>query len=305
VTYRLLASKMGNPRIPSGNYTLLSLTVVSDGTIDVGQTCGCTLTTIKFSDSNQQRTDMEPVSFNVIISNKVTLDENSTEAPAAISDEVDIEVKRSFNANEWTTICLPFDMTEAQVKAAFGDGVQLGDFTGYEVGDDEKSIRVIFEGASAIKANHPYIIKVGQSMTEFSVEGVTTNPGEDPRVSFATGSGKKKKLSDFVGNYVADFDFFNDATNTPLILSGGELCYASEDTPHMKAFQAYFDLDDDISDNGDAAQLLLVIDGNIATAISTVVSRTASEATFDLQGRAVKVPTRGIYVRNGRKIIVK
>ena len=41
-----------------------------------------------------------------------------------------VRVKRTINANEWSTICLPFAITAEQVKGVFGDDVQLGDFTG-------------------------------------------------------------------------------------------------------------------------------------------------------------------------------
>ena len=46
---------------------------------------------------------------------------------------------------------------------------------------------------------------------------------------------------------------------------------------------------------------------NVATAIQSPVT-TPSDASaryFDLQGREVKTPTRGLYIRNGRKVVVK
>ena len=43
-------------------------------------------------------------------------------------------------AGEWSTICLPFDMTAEQVQTAFGDDVALGDFTGYDVAKENNVI---------------------------------------------------------------------------------------------------------------------------------------------------------------------
>ena len=146
-TYRLLASKMGNPRIPSGAYVLLSVTLESDGSLDVNKVCQCSLTGIKFSDSRQQKTEMDDVSFTVTISDKVILDENSAVVPPATDEEVDILVKRTIKANQWSTICLPFDMTEEQLYEAFGDDVQLAEFDIYEEGytvNDDGSIVVNF-----------------------------------------------------------------------------------------------------------------------------------------------------------------
>ena len=89
---------------------------------------------------------------------RIVLDEISTTAPEDSDGAVDVRVKRTINANEWSTICLPFAMTEAQVKAAFGEGVQLGDFTGYDTtkeGDEVVCITVNFDVVTAIEANHP------------------------------------------------------------------------------------------------------------------------------------------------------
>jgi len=57
---------------------------------------------------------------------RVVLDETSTTAPKASNGAVDVLVKRTIKANEWSTICLPFTMTETQVKTAFGDDVRIG-----------------------------------------------------------------------------------------------------------------------------------------------------------------------------------
>jgi hypothetical protein len=68
---------------------------------------------------------LSDVTFTITIDDRIGLDENSKTAPKAISG-VDVRVTRTINANEWSTICLPFAMTAAQVKAAFGDDVKSG-----------------------------------------------------------------------------------------------------------------------------------------------------------------------------------
>lgn len=72
-----------------------------------------------------------------------------------------VRVRRTIKAGEWNTICLPFAMTAEQVKGAFGNDVQIGDFNDYEFDGDVISVK--FRNATAIEANHPYIIKVATS----------------------------------------------------------------------------------------------------------------------------------------------
>ena len=46
---------------------------------------------------------------------------------------------------------------------------------------------------------------------------------------------------------------------------------------------------------------------DVTTGIQTPIATQsdASSRFFDLQGREVKTPTRGLYIRNGKKVVVK
>lgn len=85
---------------------------------------------------------------------RTVLSELSTALPEAATG-VDVRVKRTINANEWSTICLPFSMTAEQVTAAFGSGVQIGDITGGDVDEETNGITANFASVTAIEKNHP------------------------------------------------------------------------------------------------------------------------------------------------------
>jgi len=250
----------------------------------------------------------EEVSFTakVVSAYTVVLDETSTTAPEPATG-VNVTVKRTINAKEWGTIVLPFEMSEEQVKNAFGTGVQIKDFTGYEYNDGDDNVKVNFQTVTAIEKNHPYIIKVNEKVTEFTVEGVDIDPEESPSVSFGytTGSGKNKVYhpSDFIGTYVADFDFFGNAASYPLFLSGGQFWYASEQSQHMMAFRAYFDFDgypEWVEEN--QVRFVMVFDEQ--TGISNVTTFAEGEY-YDLKGQRVETPSKGIYIKDGKKVVVK
>ncbi len=257
------------------------------------------LTAMKLSETDISKFyETERIEATLTISNTIrtVLDETSTTAPTASNGAVNVRVKRTINANEWSTICLPFAMTAEQIGAAFGSNVtvELADFTGYTV--EGNCIKVGFSDVTAIEANHPYIIKVSAGISEFLADNVVIDPSSDPRVSYKSG----KKLKDFVGTFVAEFDFYNEATNTPLFLSENKFWYATEKTKKMKAFRGYFDFNDELSDA--ASRITMVF--NEDTGIRSVTSQTTCE-TYDLQGRRVVKPAGGLYIKGGKKVIMK
>ena len=279
-----------------------------------------TLTDIKITPYDQSTIDpihIDQVTTTLKISGiadpRIELNEESTEEIEAATD-VDVRVVRTISANQWSTICLPFAMTEAQCKEAFGDDVELADFTSYDIEQNEAKetvgITVNFADVTAIEANHPYIIKVGADISEFSVDGVTIAPDEEEAYTqYDNGvSGRGQIIYGWlVGTYHAD-------TTVPsgcLFLSDNNFWYSAGQTK-MKAFRAYFELNDKLTHPADDTQAdsrlrLHIIPGEttgIAEKSSAV--RLGHTATYDLQGRRVTSPRgKGLYISEGRKIIVK
>lgn len=313
-TYRFVASKMGNPVIPAGSYALLSVTILADESLTVGEVMNGALSAIKFSDATQHGTDLADVSFSVAISNEVVLDENAATLPEA-AEGVDVRVKRTINGGEWSTLCLPFAMTEAQVKAAFGSDVQIGDFAGTdsEFDDDDRvvGITVNFDDVTSIEANHPYIIKVSETIEEFTVSGVDIDADEDGAcVEFDNGrSGSRRVVySGFYGTYHAG-TVLGEFT---LFLSDNKFWYSAGQTK-MKAFRAYFDFLDiltDVEEGGYDARVVMRFGGaGEASGVrsAAMALRLAAGQCYDLQGRRVESPImrKGLYISDGRKVVVK
>ena len=168
---------------------LLKFKVHTNSELQVGKSYSCKIkdklitpilgTKVKPAESTFTITIGEPADLRTV------LDETSTTAPVAATN-VDVRVKKTIKAGTWSTICLPFAMSAAQVTTAFGSGVQLGDFAAWSSEEDDEgditSITVEFNEATAIEANHPYIIKVSEQIDEFTVDGVDIAPEEEPYV---------------------------------------------------------------------------------------------------------------------------
>ena len=256
---------------------------------------------ITVSNARINGADVAGTTFNVIVTNRVTLDENSLAAPQASTEPVDVRVIRTINADVWSTICLPFPMTEAQAKAAFGNDVQLADFTGYEAEENEDGdaigITVNFETVSAIEANHPYIIKVSSTVTEFTVENVDITPEEEP--TKAAIKRTKKQWSEMIGTYVAD----KTIDEQMLFLSGGKFWY-SVGLTKMKAYRAYFDFYDVLKEVEGASVKMAVDDLDAPDGLEAPEVSNAAADIFNLYGcRIAKPQQHGVYIINGKKTL--
>ena len=238
----------------------------------------------------------------VVNAHSVVLDENSLVAPTA-AEGGNVLVKRTIKSGEWSTICLPFAMTATQLADAFGSGVQLAEFVDYDYDETLDAISVNFTDATMLEANHPYLIKVDNDVTQFSVSGVDIDPQEDDACiendNGRTGS-RRVVYSGFYGTYHA-------GTIVPelcLFLSDNHFWY-SVGLTKMKGFRAYFEFLDVLSDVDQAygSRIRLSFD-DTTTGIKTQRS-TPDYQLFDLQGHPVSHPACGLYIKNGRKEIVK
>ena len=275
-----------------------------DATVALGD-YDVTVTDIEFQGAGRKDA-VGDVTFtvHVVSVHSVVLDENSTTAPEASNGAVNVRVLRTINANEWSTICLPFAMTAAQVKDAFGDDVELGDFNGYVYDDDAETITVNFTNATAIEANHPYIIKVSSKVEEFAAYGVEVDPEDEPMVNKGTSRRPKAIIGTYVANTVIE--------NGCLFLSGNKFWYSVGSTK-TKAYRAYFNFNDllpDFEDNYAESRISMSFD--ISTAINEIANRESSNSEcFDLQGRHINGKSsmvngqlkKGLYIVNGKKVI--
>ena len=146
-------------------------------------------------------------------------------------------------------------------------------------------------------ANHPYIIKVSSAITSFTADAVDIDPEVEPSVQV----GKKKAEKGFLtGTYVADFLVPEDN----LFLSGGKFWY-SKGLTKMKAFRAYFEFADVLASvEGSSAPVFFSFDGE-TTGINNVQQTVGDNKYYNLSGQQVENPGKGLYIQNGKKVIIK
>lgn len=298
-----------------GTDPFMVVTLVASDDVPDGTYTG-TFKNIVFTTKQDQTSKLfeKTADFNIIVEHGVArLDETSTVAPVASSGTVKAQVKRTIKGGEWSTICLPFAMTGEQVKAAFGDDVQLSDYTGwsdeYASEEDENPSKITVQftrlnAADGMEANHPYIIKTAKDITEFDADGVTISPEDEPTIS--TGSKRKHDVGSFIGNYVADFT----VPEATLFISNNQFWYSVGKTK-MMAYRGYFEFEDVLkSYYEDASSAKVSFFFNEATGISAIHDNDEQQDVYTVGGVFVgKEPnknlTKGIYIKGGKKFIVK
>ena len=299
-----------NAAISGNSGPLFFVTVSADANLEVGEKLTASFTKIELAKkvgNGHEKFNPEPFDFVIEITDKVILDENSPIVPTATDEEVDILVKRTIKANQWSTICLPFDMTEEQLYEAFGNDVQLAEFDteeGYNVNDDG-SIVVNFidtDLEDGLYGNWPYIIMTSSNISQFEVSAQISPEEADAIAEYTIGKGKNKRT---VGTFTGTFHAGTVIPEYNLFLSDNKFYYSAGLTK-CKAFRAYFWFEDILPDLNSAGSrfLINVSDGSL-TSIREVMNNSENSHIYDLQGRRVKEPVKGLYIHNGRKEVVR
>lgn len=244
------------------------------------------------------KNDKKELVYELAPTDKYTLVYNlSEESVNTIAAKTDIAVslKRTFYKDgEWNTLCLPFAVADA--KTAF-DNAELREV------DTEKSNgnTIVFKEATAIEAGKPYLIKwVNSSAAAVNVEkkfeGVTLVAAATPvevnngGISF-NGFYKMTEASELGASVAA-------------IGAGNKLFKVTEGK--MKGFRAAFVL----PSGAEATKYKVVIDGT-ATGIEDLVidGVKANGRVYNLNGQYVGNSLNGLqpglYIQNGKKIVVK
>lgn len=106
----------------------------------------------------------------------VTLDETSESysAPSiGTTGSAEVHLTRTFSAGSWNSLCVPFAISEAEVKAQFGNDAKVAEFTG------ATATTLQFRSCTDIEAGVPYLVYIpGANKSEFTFKGVTAFAGQ-------------------------------------------------------------------------------------------------------------------------------
>lgn len=218
--------------------------------------------------------------------NEVTINEFVAQS------NVDVQLKRSLTPAQWNTFCVPFTISADVIAEKFGAGTLV-----YTFGSMNGNV-MNFAAATTIEAGKPYIVKPTNEVVDPTFTGVNI-VASDPVKLGADGFFMQ-------GTYGAKTDLTTDGTN--LFLGDGNKFYkpSGTTTAKMKGLRAFFI----VPQGTNLAALRANIDG-ATTAIdelTTVVEQPTDNRIYNLQGQFVGTSfegLHGVYVQNGKKVLVK
>lgn len=252
--------------------------------------------TVKFAGSGKNnRFFLDEVMVIKVAPQEITLDENGDNNVEA-AENVNVTLKRTFYKDgEWNTLCLPFAVADA--KTAF-DNAELREVDTQNSHDNT----IVFKEATAIEAGKPYLIKWANSSSaavnvEKKFEGVTL-------VAAATPVVVKEGGISFNGFYKMTAASELGGASVAAIGAGNKLFKVTEGK--MKGFRAAFVL----SSGAEATKYNVVIDGTATGIEDQVIDGVkANGRVYNLNGQYVGNSLNGLqpglYIQNGKKIVVK
>ena len=221
---------------------------------------------------------------------ELVLDEKADNNTVEAKRHATVCMDRTFNANAWNTLVLPFDMTAEQVTVTFGADTKLANYMGTTMNEDG-TYTLNFLTTDVITANTPVFVYGAKNVDTQTIEDVNVVEGEpvatpaNAAFAFQGSYGKMQVNAD---------DWF---------ISGDNNFYRAKGTESMKATRALFRA---TTAEAAAKGLTISIDGE-ATAIQGIVTDKAdSDApAYNLAGQRVADNYRGIIIKGGKKYLNK
>ena len=221
-----------------------------------------------------------------------------------------VKLTKPLSANVWNAICLPFSMTEQQVRSAFGEDARIAEFKKVEESGNKDVALFGMHYYQLITAGKPCLIKPSKvSDTYYTIQGVTIDAEEALTIV------DSNKKFDFVGTYATK----EMPVNSHFLGNNDGKLYYITTAKNISGLKAFLKP----ADNNSGAKLSIAFDStdndqdNNTTGIEAIKDYTDQEAAnssankgiYNINGQFVgtnpAILPQGIYVKNGKKFIVK
>lgn len=200
---------------------------------------------------------------------------------------------RTLEGGVWNTFCLPFNASEAEMKAALGCDYELSEHTS----TTGNVMNFTAPTSKQVKHGVPYLIKPAQTTTgtDLVFKNVTISykeGGKDQTVSFDNNAHQFKANINHV-------DLATDGTNL-FLGPKNQLYKATAENYKHDGIRCYF-----VVPSASAAKVNIAGD-NGTTRISQINGAgVIDNKIYNLAGQRVSRPNKGVYIKNGKKYVIK
>lgn len=214
--------------------------------------------------------------------------ENDMKVSYSMSDTVDpetittgtfeVSLTRTFAADSWNTVCLP--VAVASVADTFGENAAAYEFTGFN------GQTLSFSKVAALEAGTPYIIYVENAISSLSFTNAEV---------VATAGNVTQGTATFQGTYapIADMSGKYGVTTKNTIAKG-------KSGSSIKGFRAYFE-----GDNLSNARINAIDESTGISRVFAADEVLGDQRVYNLNGQHVENAKKGVYIVNGKKVVIK
>lgn len=223
-----------------------------------------------------------------------------------------LSYSRDFSNTNWQALYIPFSISIETLNENGLEVAELNDTHMYDRDDDgvfeEVAVEFLKLKSGSIQANYPYLVKAKEmGEISFDMADVELKAAEETSIDCST---TKQKFT-FKGTYTG-VDGSEVYNNHYYFMSGGALCRAADATVDIKPQRWYMKIEnrDGSSVNYYAPSMRVKIDGEWIEPEETSIEEMSVSAPatilYTIDGRKLmEAPTSGMYVRDGKIIIVK
>ena len=266
-----------------------------------------------------------------------------------------IKLKRTFKPNQWTTLSLPFNLTQTEVEQIFGKGTQIIVFDKAETTPARTYLTFFYHEIQNVLPGYPYLIRPTLVDANDNQMETKSNSADNTPTYTITKDGDKLTLTEFtvynkaINPFIEQHEFKsggytakctpsyctadvsgNNNSNYSMQYEKGDIfvsesngtVYISEGKSYGKGYRSYIDKDktgtttttakalsisfsgvEDGDDNGTTTEI------RVTELADDVIETLGIGGVYNLNGQKVADTTRnlpaGIYIVNGRKVVVK
>lgn len=219
-----------------------------------------------------------------------------------------VTLTKPLTANVWNAICLPFSMTEQQVRSAFGEDARIAEFKKVDESGKKAVASFGMHYYQLITAGKPCLIKPSQVNDTYTIKGVTIDAEQALTIA------DYNKKFDFVGTYVSTtmpvnshFLGSNDGKlyyiTADKEISGLKAFFQPVSTSNAKLSIAFDSTDNDFDNNTTGIEAIK--DYTEQDAANSSANKGIYNINGQFMGTNPAILPQGIYVKNGKKFIVK
>ena len=238
--------------------------------------------------------------------------------------DVTLSGRTLFKDGNWNTLCLPFDLSSAEVGPLLdGTSGKLMELDIEGTYDTDKktgfdpttgTLRLYFKDATEIKAGRPYIVKWNKPSGYDDHESdydISNRVFQNVKIDNSDDALKRQTVVSadehvqFIGTYSPVAIYSADHDNL-FLGTGNKLHYPQTDGYTINACRAYFHVD--LSKGTNVRAFSLHFDDDGTTGIVDNKRETiTNNRWYTLDGRRLngKPTTKGLYIYNGNKMVVK